>query len=267
MPHKVFLETYPLYRKFKTTVPGQMSSLAKPRINMACPACKSSQTFAMTNEYWEGYAYMNFPSNGNTVRAKYLCTHCQKCIREFLIRLSPDLTFMTKVGQWPAWEIESDPLIEQMLGAHADHYKKGLVCESQSYGIGAFSYYRRIVEEIIDSLLDEIQALMAGEDLVRFKEALAKTKNTIVTQEKIDLVKDLLPPILRPDGMNPLGVLHSALSEGLHAESDDKCLEQAAVVREVLVFLVNQVHASKASAKSFTEGMRKLLEKKSGKAP
>jgi hypothetical protein len=67
--------------------------------------------------------------------------------------------------------------------------------------------------------------------------------------------------------MNPLGVLHSALSEGLHAESDDKCLEQAAVVREVLVFLVNQVHASKASAKSFTEGMRKLLEKKSGKAP
>ncbi len=171
-----------------------------------------------------------------------------------------------KVGQFPPWEITGDPQIEKLLGKHADHYKKGLVCESQSYGIGAYGYYRRIVEEIIDGLLDDISQLLTGEELKAFEGALAKTKQTIVAQEKIELVKDLLPPILRPDGMNPLGVLHSSLSEGLHAESDEACLAQAAIIREILLFLVNQVVASKATAKSFTTGMRKLLEKKASKS-
>ena len=140
------------------------------------------------------------------------------------------------------------------------------MCESQGYGIGAFGYYRRIVEETIDELLSEIAQLMNGQELQKFQQALEQTKKTIVAQEKIELVKDLLPPILRPDNMNPLSVLHSSLSEGLHAESDEVCMEQAAIVREVLVFLVNQVAASRNASKTFTDGMRKLLEKKSGKA-
>ena len=132
----------------------------------------------------------------------------------------------------------------------------------QGYGIGSFGYYRRIVEEIIDGLLDEVSHLLAGEALTQYQEALEKTKQTTVTQEKIDLVKDLLPPILRPEGMNPLATLHSALSEGLHADSDETCLEYAGTCREVLVFLTSQVVASKATGKSFTASMRKLLEKK-----
>ncbi|MDW7709045.1 MAG: hypothetical protein SCH98_01125, partial [Deferrisomatales bacterium] len=140
--------------------------------------------------------------------------------------------------------------------------KKGLVCESQGYGIAAFAYYRRIVEETIDSLLAEIADLIEGPDRALYLSALEQTKRTIVAQEKISLVKNLLPPILRPDGMNPLGVLHSVLSGGLHAETDENCMQDAATVREVLVFLVNQVAASKAAAKTFTAGMRRLLEKK-----
>jgi hypothetical protein len=90
-----------------------------------------------------------------------------------------------------------------------------------------------------------------------------KRKNTRVTQEKIELVKDLLPDILRPDGLNPLGVLHSKLSEGLHAESDEECLEVAHSIREIMTFLINQVIKSKESSKAFTESMRKILDKKS----
>ena len=141
--------------------------------------------------------------------------------------------------------------------------KKGLICESQGYGIGAFGYYRRIVEETIDKLFDEIADLLSEDELDVYRVALEKTKETIVTAEKIELVKDLLPAILRPDGMNPLAALHSALSQGLHAESDEDCLDLAENCREILVFLVNQVAASKQTAKSFTSSMRKLLDKKS----
>jgi hypothetical protein len=146
--------------------------------------------------------------------------------------------------------------------AHSEYFKKGLICESQGYGIGAFAYYRRIVEEIIDGQLDEISNLLVGSELKVYREALEKTKQTIVTQEKIALVKDLLPPILRPNEMNPLGVLHSTLSEGLHEDTEETCLEKAASCREVLIFLVNQVQASKAASIGFTESMKKLLEKK-----
>src|SRR5665647_904692 len=105
-----------------------------------------------------------------------------------------------KIGQFPAWEIAGEPNVEKLLGKHAGYYKKGQVCESQGYGIGAFGYYRRIVEEVIDELLDEISELISGDELAKYKEALVKTKATIVTAEKIELVKDLLPTILRPEG-------------------------------------------------------------------
>jgi hypothetical protein len=265
MPSKEFLEQYPLYRKFVCSVPGEMDELPKPRIKMLCPRCSSEQTYQQINEYYEGRHYTNYPTKGVVIRAVLRCSHCDNHERYFFVAVDTELKWLMKVGQYPAWEVHAEPNIEKLLGKHSAYYRKGLVCESQGYGIGAFSYYRRIVEEVIDELLNEISDLMSGDELTRFSSALEKARVTTVTQEKIELVKDLLPGILRPDGMNPLSVLHSSLSEGLHAESDEVCLEQAAIVRQILVFLVNQVAASKAASKGFTDSMRKLLEKKAAK--
>ena len=170
-----------------------------------------------------------------------------------------------KIGQYPAWEIAGEPNLEKLLGVNAGYYKKGLICESQGYGIGAYAYYRRIVEKIIDELLDEIAELLSEDEKEKYNLALKKTKQTTVAQEKIVLVKDLLPAILRPNGMNPLSTLHATLSEGLHAESDEVCMEYAESCREILVFLVNQVAASKETSRTFSDRMRKLLDKKSQK--
>jgi hypothetical protein len=277
MPNKAFLENYSLYRKFPVDeFPSTVDQWPVANINMPCPVCKSSQTFLMTNKYWENFEYSNYPSQGVAVRLVYSCTHCQKFERLFYIKAGGEKInikaggakkgfWFMKIGQFPAWEVSGEPNIERLLGDHAGYYKKGLICESQGYGIGAFGYYRRIVEEIIDELLDEITDLLSGDELDNYQVALKKTKETIVTAEKIELVKDLLPAILRPDGMNPLSVLHSALSQGLHAESDEECLNLAENCREILIFLVNQVAASKQTAKSFTENMRKLLDKKAGR--
>lgn len=268
MPNKAFLEKYSLYRKFRVDVlPKTLDQWPTASINMSCLKCKSNQTFVMRNYYWENFEYQNYPSKGVSVRLVYLCTHCQEFERLFYVRADNDKqgSWYMKVGQFPAWEVSGDTSIEHLLGSHASYYKKGLICESQGYGIGAFSYYRRIVEEVIDELLEEIADLLSGEELAAYQVALEKTKMTIVTAEKIELVKDLLPTILRPDGMNPLSALHSALSQGLHAESDEDCSDLAENCREILVFLVNQVSASKQTAKSFTVSMRKLLDKKSEK--
>jgi hypothetical protein len=262
VPNKEFIEQYPLYKRFVLKVPPTANTLQKVRINMPCETCSSHQTFEMTNEYWQGEAASNILVAGLVVRVLYRCTHCLSFQRVFLIKFDPEGAWLMKVGQFPPWDIEGEPNIAKLLGENASYYRKGLICESQGYGIGAFGYYRRIVEEVIDELLDEISYLLAGDELTKYQEALQLTKKTIVAQDKIELVKDLLPPILRPDGMNPLSVLHSSLSEGLHAGSDEECLGYARECREVLVFLATQVAASKATGRSFTDSMRKLLERK-----
>jgi len=261
MPNKEFLEQYPLYRKFQQAFPQTIDQFPIVKIKMLCPECISEQTFRPTNKYFENFEYQNYPAASAVFRCVYLCSHCESFERFFFLATGSELKWIMKVGQFPSWEIQGNPNIETLLGQHASYYKKGLVCESQGYGIGAFGYYRRIVEETIGGLLDEISGLMTGSELELFEGALVKVRGTIVTQEKIELVKDLLPAILRPDGMNPLSALHSSLSQGLHAESDEECLEQAALVREILIFLVNQVAASKSASKGFTDSMRKLLER------
>jgi hypothetical protein len=266
MPNRELLESYPLYRRMEVQTDRTMSELPKPPVTMSCPTCGSVQTFRMVNEYHQCFMG-RFPlSRGATVHAVYLCTSCDSQQRVFFVLIGEHNESLTKVGQFPPWDIHPDPVLEASLGAHAEHYRRGLVCESQAYGIGACAYYRRIVESIIDQLLDDIAALIPPEQRERYEEALLKSKEAKITSDKIELVKDLLPPILRPNGMNPLSTLHDALSEGLHISSDQDCMSVAETIRTALVFLVNQVETTKSSAKQFTTSLQKLLDRKAKRA-
>lgn len=261
MPSREFLEKYPLYRRFKIDVPEMLKSLDTPPIHMNCEVCVSDQTFRMT-----GYTLLGSwgpGQQGNVISLKYRCASCDLFLRFFLVKFDPIEGYALKVGQEPPWDISIDRTLERALGKYVGYYRKGLTCESHSYGIAAFSYYRRIVEQVIDKLLDDIADLIGGEEKQRYLEALERAKQATITQDKIELVKDLLPPILRPDNMNPLSVLHNTLSRGLHRESDEECLELAETTREILVFLVNQVATSRATACTFTASMRRLLNRRS----
>ncbi len=266
---KEFLEDYSLFRKYDVQEEDKSENVSHwfhIPINMKCEVCDSVQTFNMTNEfYYDGYNEQDLVANDRVFDLRYQCQSCKDFERRFFIYVDNDLNFLYKVGQYPEWEIKMDSNLEKVLNKHAKTFRKGLVCEAQGYGIGAFAYYRRITEEIIDELLDSIFDLIDIEHQVEYKKALKKTKTTRVTQDKIDLVKDLLPSILKPNGTNPLGVLHSQLSEGLHAESDKACLENANHIKIILTYLINQIIQSKESAKNFTNSMKSLLEKKSKK--
>lgn len=282
MPDKKFLEEYPLYKEFEIKRENnyycdeELRNLPKPAINMFCEVCKSNQTFNMENDYYELGKNRDDGAEGKVVRAHYVCSSCTTNEIHFFIRFSKKVfereeegkkktfscLYAKKVGQYPAWSIESDEALEDLLGEHADYYKKGLICESQSYGIGAFAYFRRIAEDIIDNLLDSITDLIESEGKEEYKKALEQVKKTKRTEDKIDLVKELLPSSLRPKGMNPLKALHSALSAGLHNETDEECMAQAEIIRNVLTFLVNRVLKTKEESKKFTDNMGKLLGNK-----
>jgi hypothetical protein len=282
MAYKKFLEEFPLYKKFPTdfSIYQQVGRLPKPAIHMFCVTCSSDQTFNMLNDYAEVDYNDDRIVNEVIVRALYCCSACGIYQRRFLIRFfhedehSEDETgatvtskkvFMQKVGQYPGWSILMDPELEKLLGDHAEYYKRGLANEAQGYGIGALAYYRRIIEEVIDHLLESIEEFAEPEEKENYDSALKAVKNTRVTEEKIRLVKDVLPASLRPNGINPLGIIFSALSEGLHAQSEEDCLECAETIRDALVFLVNRVVKIKATNKSFSDSMKKILDKQNKK--
>ncbi|MDB5600297.1 MAG: hypothetical protein JWN71_2341 [Xanthobacteraceae bacterium] len=67
----------------------------------------------------------------------------------------------------------------------------------------------------------------------------AKTENQF--SRAMDSVKNAIPQALLINGANPLTLLHSALSVGLHAQSDEQCLELAHDVRVVLIELADRL--------------------------
>lgn len=277
---KEFLETYSLYRKYPLKLKYHdiyFTDIAKPAINLYCSFCKSIQTFNLVNEYWENLVDNlgeadRVPIWGQNIRAVYNCSACTRVGYTFFLEFittgkdKQDENIYTgyvwKVGQTPAWEIDIDKSLERALGADSALYKKGLVCESQSYGIGAYSYFRRITENIIDELLSSISDLIDEKEKEKYESALLQVKKTRVTEDKIELVQDLLPTSLQPDGLNPLKSLHSALSEGLHSKTDEECLELADTIKTILIYLLEEIRSRSDKAKSFTDKMRKLLDSK-----
>lgn len=276
MPNSEFLETYPLYRKFEpeSNFLSRLLDLPKPAINMIClsTACNDGQTrtFNMIYDYYfqvKEVVLGRFISINNTagqvVNAVYECNSCKSYKRTFSLYFDSNLSYVMKIGQYPAWDIRVKKDLEKMFGENSRLYKNGLICESQGYGIGSFAYYRRIIEDVIDKLLSEIHEIIQGEkEKAEYEEALQKVKESKDASRKIDLVKHLLPNILQPDGHNPLITIYDNLSTGLHSSSDEECLEISESLRVSLEFLVHKIYENKVSDKKYTEAIKKLDAKK-----
>ncbi len=280
MPDAKFLEEYQLYRKFEFRLPSYFREIKDVNINMHCPDCKETRTFRFLHKYQHekklihrtGSLPMNRPiasigspspdvKENSIIQLNYICASCEKFNRIFSLRVGKNRQYIEKVGQYPAWDINIEKNLKEILKNHSENYKKGKTCESQSYGIGAFAYYRRIIEDIIGKLLEAIQDLMSGEELEKYREALEGVRKTKNTPDKISLVKDLLPPILKTEQFNPLKTIYDALSKGLHGRTDEECLEDADSIRTSLVFLVDAVLSRRKRQQDYTGSMKKIIEK------
>jgi hypothetical protein len=276
MPDKKFLEENTLYKFFETdfSPTRQLSSTPMPSINMFCEECDSHQTFNMSNHYAEDEVGTFSSESGKIYRLKYECASCNSFNRYFLIKsfikekksINEEgeeedgvVVCIEKVGQYPQYDIEMDKDLEDLLGEHSNYYKRGQICEIHGYGIGAFSYYRRIVEDVIDELLELIKDHIKGKKLLKeYEQEVNKIKAGFDATRKIKLVKDLLPSTLMIEGNNPLKLLYSVLSKGVHNLDDQECLERAKVIRTSLEFLIGQLKKTERDEEKFAEAIKNL---------
>ena len=261
-----FLEKANLYQKEESNLPDSYSDLEGENINLFCKICNSNQTFILDEPFFEGKNLYKIPRYKSLIGCTppadikgilytppkehikgflclvYKCAKCQQEKTVFLIRITNEK--IEKVGQYPPIDI-SFPNELKILKDKAieDLYKKGRICESQSYGIGSFAYYRRIVELKIDELLEKIKEFFPEDKKEEYGKCLKEVKKEKNTEKKINIVKTIITDEIIPN--NPLKNIYTLLSMGIHSLTDKECLESAQSLRELMILLIKQIEQEK----------------------
>ena len=79
----------------------------------------------------------------------------------------------------------------------------------------------------------------------------------------MDSVKEAIPTVLLLNGQNPLTLLHSALSKGLHASTDKECLDLATSIRVVLTELAIAITQALKDEAEVKEAINRLVQSNS----
>jgi hypothetical protein len=179
------------------------------------------------------------------VFSTYICRNCAQTTKTFALLFEfggGDAFEVMKLGEYPPFGAPVADRIKKLLGDRdLELYRKGMRCIAQGLGVGAASYFRRIVDNQWKLLVREIRdaaAKLGQTDLSVFDQALQETQFSAA----VDLLKDSIPPkLLILDDQNPLTLLYKPLSVQLHDLSDDECLQEADDIRIVLTTLLENL--------------------------
>ena len=199
--------------------------------------------------------------------ARFSCRHCLRANKTFALKItraeSTVTCFATKIGESPPFGPPTPAKVQRLFGEDRTLYLKGRNAESQGMGIGAFAYYRRVVENHKNALIDEIirvsKHLEAPAAMIA---TLEKAKGEISFEKSVEMIKGGVPPaLLLRGGHNPLSLLHGALSAGLHNDDDAECLMLAGDIRAVLVDFAERTQAAMNESTELSAAVSRLLAK------
>lgn len=178
------LEDYPLYREWEGDwhTPGTLSR--------DCRTCQKETT-------WK-YGGNLVPTVGAFKLLRYKCVNCEKDSVYYLIVMVESGPSM-KVGQFPMQSARVPNSIAKRLGDSAPLYRKALTCRNEGYGLAAVAYFRRVVEdktnELIDVVADAAEAhSVPSSDVVKIRLA----KNEKAYEEKLQVAAHAIPEVHNP---------------------------------------------------------------------
>lgn len=208
-----------------------------------------------------------------TFYVTYVCGNCQNYRKTYSLTAKLESGgngewkgVATKFGELPAFGPSVSPKLIKLIGADRELFLKGRRCENQGLGVGAFVYYRRVIENQRVRILKEIIKVcekvgVGQEHIAVLREAEAETRFS----ESLNMAKNVIPQALLINGHSPLLLLHGALSEGLHAMSDEQCLALASSVRIVLAELSDRMSQVLKDEKELTTAVSHLLQERNRK--
>lgn len=199
----------------------------------------------------------------------YWCKNCGKYWKTFSVAVclgENHICQIYKFGELPSFGPPVPSRVLRLIQSDRELFLNGRRCENQGLGIGAFTYYRRVVESqwtrLVDQIIKIAKAINASEETLKELESLRDEKQF---SKAVKSIKDGIPPALMINGHNPLVLLHGALSQGVHALTDEECLVLATSIRVVLVELAEKLGQALKDEKELNDAVSRLLQIQSKK--
>jgi hypothetical protein len=287
---KEFLETTPpgkvqtlndnvtTYHSQYSVTPSYYITL--PTIQLYCSSenCQGERYFAPSDRTSDNLS-LNDPDKLSNEFITYSCKNCGGSEKIYALStrfekkittnvqgklLENKIAKVAKVGELPAFGPPTPSRVLSLIGPDRDNFFKGRRAESQGLGVGAFAYYRKIVENHKNRIFDElIKVCKKTGDSDELVTELENAKEETQFTKAVESIKHGIPATLLINGQhNPLVLLHSALSEGIHEHSDEECLGIAQSIRLVLTEFADRISQVLKEAKELDSAISKLMQKK-----
>jgi hypothetical protein len=194
----------------------------------------------------------------------YVCRNCGTRLYRFAllyqINSLPIGTAM-KFGQIPSFGPHTPSGLIRLIETDRELFLQGRRAENRGMGIGAFAYYRRVVENQRNQIIAKIAkvAKTLGSTPEIDQVFTAAINETLFTKS-VEMVESFIPQALLINGENPLKLLHSALSKGLHNPemTDAHCLRLAQSIRVVLTELADRSAAALKEDRELQQALNTL---------
>ena len=165
--------------------------------------------------------------------------------------------------QFPQFRPHVSNLVISLIKPDKELFNKGLLSESKGLGIGAFTYYRRVVYNQWRRLLDKIKEAAKKQEepdsvILRIEEAEKEEQ----FGKAVDIVKDIIPETLRIRSHNPISLLYGETSVAIHELTDEECLKIADSIRFILSKLADNIYKVNKDAEDTKAHLTRLFSKK-----
>jgi hypothetical protein len=203
---------------------------------------------------------------------EYDCTNCLECHQIFGLKSRWDIKRVatsgtcTKIYQEPQFGSPTPKRFYEVIGEdNRNHFLQARRAIARGLGIGAYAYYRRIVEsakfDLIGSLIKVAEATNAVPAQI---ELLKRAQSERQFSKAIDLLREVsaIPPSLLISGHNPLLLLHDSLSKGIHELDDSECLERVREAETLLFHIATEVQMVLADQSAVKAALTNILRRK-----
>ena len=226
-------------------------------VDMHCDRDRGLRRFAVTSKIY----VQKSPQYEFTT---YRCRNCKSKEKTFAVIFNwgPNGDAkVIKVGEYPPFSVPISLRVQKLLTkTDLELYRKGIRAIAQGLGIGAASYFRRVVEDQWSRLVQELRQAakqLGTKDLSVYDKALRSTQFSGAVRT---LKKAIPEKLLILDGQNPLTLLHRPLSKQIHQLTDQQCLQQAQDIQMVLEALLENIANVLKDQDELREAARRLRQ-------
>lgn len=242
---------------------GGAWQLSRPELQLHCDseACGGNRIFRCSDPH----GFIGPDRGWLRVFMVYVCRNCGRSQKTYALLLlgTGDASGQAyKIGEHPAFGPPVPSRVISLIGPDRDLFLRGRNSENQGLGIGAFAYYRRVVENQWQRLVGEVISVAkhigARPETLAVLEAASKENQF---SRAVEQVKDAIPEVLLVRGHNPLTLLHRALSEGLHSRTEEECLSLASSIRVILTELAERIGIALKDEQELRDAVSRLLRR------